>query len=142
MRNRFSSPPEEPKRPFPLKLFLLLFINTVLFFGVYCFFVMKWNINWIFWLYYGLLFGFGVAYVLYNRGFAYDKMTESTLPVEWSTEKKQAFLAKRSERKTKSNWMLTIIIPLCLTIFFDIVYLFWGDYVTRLFEPILGVLSK
>ena len=142
MRNRFSSPPEEPKRPFPLKLFLLLFINTVLFFGVYCFFVMKWNINWIFWLYYGLLFGFGVAYVLYNRGFVYDKMTESTLPVEWSTEKKQAFLAKRSERKTKSKWMLTIIIPLCLTIFFDIVYLFWGDYVTRLFEPILGVLSK
>lgn len=142
MRNRNFVPSKGSNKPFPLKLFLLLFVNTILFFGIYCFFVMRWNINWIFWLYYGLLFGFGVAYVAYNRGFAYDKLTEINLPAEWSAEKKQEFFAKRDERKKKSKWMLTVIIPLCLTVFFDIVYLFWGDYITELFAPILGGLGK
>lgn len=138
MRNRYFAPPEGSKKPFPLKLFLLLFVNTVVFFGVYCFFVMKWNINWIFWLYYGMLAASGLAYVLYNRGFAYDKLSEINLPADWSAARKKEFLDKRDERKKKSKWLLTIIIPLCLTIFFDILYLFWGDFFTALFKPLLG----
>ena len=141
MRNRYFTPPEGPKKPFPLKLFLVLFINTILLFGAYCLLVMKWNINWIFWIYYGLLAASGIAYVLYNRGFAYDKLTESALPADWSADKKRAFLAVRDERKKNSKWLLTLIIPLCLTIFFDIVFLFWGDFFTSLFAPLLGGLD-
>lgn len=141
MRNRYFAPPDGPKKPFPLKLFLILFINTVVFFGAYCLLVMKWNINWIFWIYYGLLAASGLAYVLYNRGFAYDKLTEHNLPADWSAEKKKEFLATRDRRKKNSKWILTLIIPLCLTIFFDVIYLFWGDFFTSLFAPILEVLG-
>ena len=137
MRNR-PFVPQGPKKPFPTKLFLILFINTVVLFALYCLFVMKWNINFIFWIYYALLFCLGVAYVIYNRGFAYHKLTEFQLPPDWDAAKKQAFLAKRDERIKKSKWMLTIIIPLCITIFFDIIYLFWGDYFSFLLDPILG----
>ena len=138
MRNRYFAPSQGPKKPFPLKLFLLLLVNTVIFFGAYCLFVMRWNINWIFWLYYGILATSGLAYVLYNRGFAYDKLSESSLPGDWSDTRKKDFLDKRDLRKQKSKWLLTIIIPLCLTIFFDILYLFWGDFFTSLFQPLLG----
>ena len=136
MRNR-PFVPQGPKKPFPTKLFLILFINTVVLFALYCLFVMKWNINFIFWIYYALLFCLGVAYVIYNRGFAYDKLTEANLPADWSGAKKQEFLAARDKRKKNSKWLLTLISPLCLTIFFDIIYLFWGDFFSSLFDPIL-----
>ncbi len=141
MRNRYFAPPEGPKKPFPLKLFLVLFANTVILFGIYCYFVMRLGINWIFWIYYGLLAASGLAYVLYNRGFAYDKLTEANLPADWSGAKKGEFLAARDKRKKDSKWLLTLIIPLCLTIFFDIIYLFWGDFFTSLFGPILKALG-
>lgn len=112
---------------FPWALAAVLFINTLLIFGAYCFFVMRANINWIFWLYYGALAASSLAYVIINRGFSLDRLTADTLPPDWSEERKQSFLSARDERKRKSRWLLTVIFPLCLTVFFDIIYLFFGE---------------
>ena len=141
MRNRYFAPSDGPKKPFPLKLFLVLFINTVVFFGVYCLLVMKWNINWIFWIYYGALAVAGLAYVVINRGFALDSLTYATLPPEWSAEKKVAFLAARDKRKKSSKWLLTLIFPLCLTVFFDIIYLFFGEHITKTLSSLMDILG-
>ncbi len=141
MRNRFSYSDNGPKKPFPTKLVVLLFVNTVLLFGIYCFFVMRRNINWLFWVYYGLTAATSLGYLIYNRGLSRDKLTTDMLPADWSYEKKTAFLEERDERKRKSKWLLTIIFPLCLTIFFDILYLFWGDYFSSIFGS-LGDLFK
>lgn len=128
-------------KPFPLGLALLLCVNTVLFFGVYCFFVMRLNINWLFWVYYGLLAAASLAYVIVNRGFAEDKLTYASLPAEWTDEKKRAFLSARDERKKRSKWLLTIIFPLCITVFFDIIYLFFGESIANALSTVTEFLG-
>ena len=127
---------EKNRAPLPWALTLLLCINTLVIFGAYCFFVMRLNINWIFWLYYGALAASALAYVIYNRGFAADKLTYSSLPKDWSEEKKHSFLMQRDEKKKKSKWLLTIIFPLCLTVFFDIIYLYFGETIVSTLQTI------
>ena len=142
MGRRFFPEKNGTGKPFPTKLVLVLLLNTVVLFGVYCLLVMKWNINWIFWVYYGLTAATSLAYLLYNRAFSREKLTADMLPSDWSYEKKTAFLADRDERKRKSKWLLTLIFPLCLTIFFDIIYLFWGDYLSSLFGSLGSLFVK
>ena len=132
---------ENGGKPFPLKLALILGINTVLIFGFYCYFVMRLDINWIFWIYYGALGASALAYVIINRGFALDSLTYATLPPDWSAEKKVAFLAARDKRKKGSKWLLTLIFPLCLTVFFDIIYLFFGEHITKTLSSLMDILG-
>lgn len=136
MRKNYFSPDDRPAKPFPTKLVLLLFFNTVLLFGIYCYFVMRKNVNWLFWLYYIALAAVGLAYIIYNRGFSRDKLTAADLPLSWSEEKKAEFIAERDERKRKSKWLLTILFPLCLTIFFDVMYLFFGEQFSSMFATV------
>ncbi len=120
--------------PFPRRLALLLLGNTVLLFGFYCYFVMRLNINWIFWIYYGLLATSALAYFAYNRAFTREGITLFDLPDTMSAAEKEAFIRERDERKKKSKWLLTIIFPLCLTVFFDIIYLFFGERIVSFFS--------
>ncbi len=126
MRNRFSANGTE-KKPFPFRLALLLLFNTAVIFGLYCYFVMKRGYLWIFWLYYAATAAVAIGYVVYNRGFSREHLTLSSLPTEWTQTQKETFLAERDERKKKSKWLLTLLFPLCLTILFDMIYLFFGD---------------
>ena len=103
------------KTPFPAKLALALILNTAVLFGTYCFFVMRLNINWIFWVYYGLLGAAALLYIVLNQGFAWERVTYDDLPATWSEEKKRELLFLRDERKRKSKWLLTLIFPLCLS---------------------------
>ena len=132
---------EGPNKPFPWRLAVLLALNTLLLFGIYCFFVMRLDINWIFWVYYGLLAASALAYVIINRGFALDSLTHASLSPEWSEEKKAAFLSARDERKRKSKWLLTIIFPLCLTVLFDIIYLFFGESIAKALSSVAKILG-
>lgn len=141
MRSRRFSPEPRPKKPIPKKWVLLLLVNTVVIFGIYSFFVMRMNINWIFWLYYAALAVTGIGYLIYNRGFSEDKLTLEMLPPEWSEEKKHAFLFARDERKRRSKWLLTILFPLCITIFFDIIFLFYGEQIMNALNTIGGALG-
>ena len=132
---------EGQSKPFPWHLATLLIFNTLFLFGLYCYLVMRFNINWIFWIYYGLLAASALAYVIINRGFALDSLSNSSLSNEWSEEKKTAFLAARDERKRKSKWLLTFIFPLCLTVLFDIIYLFFGEHIADALYSVMKLLG-
>ena len=132
----------QSKKSPPYGLVLLILCNTVLFFGVYCFFVMRKGIGWLFWLYFAVLLGLGMTYVLYNYAFSREKATFATLPHEWSVEEKTKYLSDRDEHKRKSRWMLTLIFPLSLTFFFDMIYLYFGDLLFGAVNAILEVLGK
>ena len=129
-------PAQQSPRPVPWRLVLLVLCNTVLFFGIYAYFVMARGVNWLFWVYFGLLLVTGVAYVLYNRAFADASATMFNLPADWSEERKRAFLDARDTRKRKSKWLLLFIFPLAISLMFDIVYLFFGDSLVSLFTSV------
>ena len=123
-------------RPIPWGLFAAVLGNTVFFFGIYAYLVMKRGINWIFWLYLGLFLASALGYFIYNRAFAYANLTYDTLPIDWSGEKKIAFLAARDERKRKSKWLLVIIFPLALSLMFDVIYIYFGDMIYSLLNSL------
>ena len=131
---RFPAP--KSPRPVPWRLVLLVLCNTVLLFGIYAYFVMARGVNWLFWVYFGVLLAAALGYVLYNRAFADAACTYASLPLDWSHEKKTEFLAARDERKRKSKWLLVIIFPLSLSLMFDIIFLFFGDALRSLFESV------
>ena len=140
MRNRYFPVSNDP-RPVPWRLVILVFVNTVALFGVYAFFVMRYNVNWLFWVYFGALFALALTYVLYNRAFSDAKCTYESLPSDWSHEKKQTFLAERDTRKKKSKWLLSLIFPLSLTLMFDMIYLFFGDMFVSLIDSLGKVIG-
>ena len=82
-------------------------------------------------VYLALLFGFTMAYLIYNRFFYRKDLTPEQLPDTWSAEKKTAFLADGERRFEKSKWMLTVIFPLVVTFLFDAVDLFIIDTLWR-----------
>ena len=120
----------------PWRLALLVLCNTVLLFGVYAYFVMVRGMNFLFWVYFGVLIAAALGYVLYNRAFADASCTYDTLPHDWSHEKKTEFLGARDGRKKRSRWLLTIIFPLSLSLMFDVIFLFFGDALRSLLEAI------
>ncbi len=120
----------------PWRLVLVVLCNTVLLFGLYAFFVMRRGVNWLFWVYLCVLLTAALGYVLYNRAFSDASCTYFSLPSDWSDEKKKAFLFARDERKRRSKWLLTVIFPLCLTLMFDVIYLFFGDTLVHLFDSL------
>ena len=130
------STPKKPLRELPWRIALLVLLNTVVFFGIYAYFVMRQGVNWLFWVYFGLLLVFGVGYVLYNRAFADASASMFNLPADWSEERKRAFLDARDTRKRKSKWMLVFLFPLAITLMFDIIYLFFGDTLIHLFDSV------
>ena len=124
------------QRPVPWRLVFVVLCSTVLFFGVYAYFVMARGVNWLFWVYLGVLLAAAIGYFLYNRALADASCTYETLPFGWSHDQKIAFLAARDERKAKSRWLLILIFPLSLTIMFDIIFLFFGDTLKTLFSSV------
>lgn len=113
---------------------MLLCVNTVLFFAIYRVLLSYGELtDQTFYsfvtmvLYMALLFGFTLAYLIYNRFFYRKGVTHEQLPKDWSAEKKQAFLADGVRREERSRWMLTVIFPLVVTFFVDAVDLFILD---------------
>lgn len=132
-KQRADKPEESEKKPFNFKLLALLALNTVLFFGIYEL-GNHFEFYPIFWIYFALTLGFTAAYFIYNRGFVREKVTPEMLPEDWSAEKKCEFFDDRDRRKKRSKWMLLIIIPLILTLVFDMVNLFYVDRLKELFK--------
>lgn len=123
-------------RPVPWRLFFTVLGATVVFFGCYAHFVMSRGMNWLFWVYLGVLLAAALGYVLYNRAFSDVDCTYDSLPYDWSHEKKTTFLAARDARKKKSKWLLILIFPLSITLMFDVIYLFFGDAILSFFTTL------
>ncbi len=105
-----------------IKLMLLLLLNTVVLCSVY--FALA-SIEFpIHYIYLAIGFGFGLIFVIYNRGFVGKDITPSMLPDTMTKEEKQAFIDDCKKRLNASRWMLTIIIPLIFAFALDMIYLF------------------
>lgn len=121
------------------RYFVLLVVNTILFFTVWRVLISYGELtdNTFFAfvsmvVYFALLLGFALAYLIYNRFFYRHGITKEQLSDEWSDEEKEAFLADAALRMQKSKWMLTVIIPLLFTFLIDSLQLF-------IFEPVFGL---
>ena len=106
------------------KLTLLLVLNTLLAFAVY-FGCVELGFSPIFFVYIGLIAVLLVVYVVYNRGFVLKGATPEMLSSELTEAQKQAMLDEAAARLRDSRWLLTLIIPLVLTLLVDAMYLFF-----------------
>ncbi len=76
-----------------------------------------------------------LAYLIYNRGFVNKDVTVDMLPMDWSEERKQAFVEDNRMRAEKSRWMVTLIIPFATVFLVDSFYLFvWDPYIAPIFS--------
>ncbi len=110
-----------PKKPFPRKKAVILLLSFLGFFTFYQVGVYR-EWLWVLHLYAiaaGLL---AIAYGIWNRGiFRVPKLEE--LPDRWKREEKEAFLDGIVTRKQRSSILLYFLIPLILSIVFDMFYL-------------------
>ncbi len=76
--------------------------------------------------------GMLLGYIIYNRGFTRKNVTLDMLPDTWSKEKKEEFIADGKRRFEKSKWMLSVILPLLVTIAADAICLFTWPLIENL----------
>jgi hypothetical protein len=76
--------------------------------------------------------GFLLSYIIYNRAFSRKNITEEMLPDTMTAEEKEEYIADGKRRLEKSKWMLSVIIPLLVTIALDAIYLFTWPMVQTL----------
>ena len=88
----------------------------------------------VYYAYWIVFAGFLIGYVAYNRAFTRKSITPEMLPDSWSDEKKQEYIADGARRQERSKWMLSVIIPLLVTIAADAIYLFTWPMIQSLFN--------
>jgi hypothetical protein len=111
-----------PKKPFPRKKALVLLLSFLGFFtfyqvGVYC--------EWL-WVLHAYAISAGVLALVYgfwNRG-VFRIPTPEQLPDTWSKAEKEAFIEGIVSRRKRSSILLYFLIPLILSLVFDMFYLF------------------
>ena len=88
----------------------------------------------VYYAYWLVFAGFLIGYIAYNRAFSRKNLTADMLPNDWSEEKKNEYINDGIRRIENSKWMLSVIIPLLVTIAADAIYLFTWPMVQNLFN--------
>ena len=104
-------------------LMLWMLANSVLFIALY-FVLIGIGFEYILPIYCAVGAVMGLAFVIYNRGFAGKGVTPEMLPDTMPYEEKLAFIEDSKERLRRSRWMLTVIFPIILTVALDMMILF------------------
>ncbi len=117
-----NKPAPALKNKIPKKKLLLLALSTVIFFSAYQLAV-NFQYNFIIHIYCISAGVLAILYILINRGIL-GKPDINILPQSWSREKKEAFLAEQIERRKKSSIILYFLIPIILSVIFDMIYIF------------------
>lgn len=137
-RNRPHLPPET-KDPKPLspqvkkRMWTVVWLTFALLFIYYGCIALGWAkaIMIIYFVAFAVLI---ISYLAYNRAFINKDVTVDMLPLEWSEEKKQAFVEGNRRRAEKSRWMVSLIIPFVVVFMCEALYLFvWDGYLAKLF---------
>lgn len=114
------------------RLMRLLLVNTAVIVPLY--FVLAYlQFAYTLWIYLAVGCGLGLWFLIYNRGFVGKNLTPEQLPDSMTPVEKQAFLDDCAARLSKSRWVLTVLLPIILAIFFDIIYLFIFPTLEELF---------
>ena len=65
-----------------------------------------------------------IVYIVYNRGFSREGVTEEMLPPEWTQEQKFEFIESGRVRLQRSKWILVFIIAIFFTFIVEAFVLF------------------
>lgn len=115
------------------RLFALTLVNTVALMLIYFYLVQELEIIAVMFVYMGLTAGFSIAFVIYNRGLPQAKIDTDSLPFNWSAEQKRSYIEDRTMRLKKSRWMITIILPLFVTLCADFIMIQTIPYFKEIF---------
>lgn len=126
--------PEASANRFNWKLLLALTLNTIVIFGFYRYAITQKYYFYVMWAYMAATSALVIGYVVYNRGFSRRGVTRDMLPDTMTEDEKQAFIEDGERRMKKSKWMLTLIIPFIVTFAVDVLELFVGEQLVRLFN--------
>lgn len=77
---------------------------------------------------------FALWFVIYNKGFTHRRVKPENLPEGLTKEEAEAWNAEGERLFRRSRWMLTIIIPILLVFFADLLYLFFGQMIVGWFR--------
>ena len=77
---------------------------------------------------------FLLIFIIYNRAFTRRNLTVDMLPIEWTREKREEYIASGKRRLERSKWMVSVIIPLLVPIALDYLYIFTLPIFTSMFQ--------
>ena len=121
---RVPKQPQDPeKQARARKLMLLLFANTIALVMLY-FGLLYVGFDEIFIIYTVLAAVLALGYVVYNRGFVYKDATPEMLPDTLTPEQKQEILDGAAARDKRSRWLLTLLLPLVISVLLDVLFTF------------------
>ena len=102
---------------------IILIANTVFFVALY-YLIPLLGFIYLPFIYLAVGIGVGLWYVLYNRGFNTRGKTPEMLSDEIPLAEREAMIAEGRQRLKKSRWALTVILPVIITFFIDMIFLF------------------
>ena len=79
---------------------------------------------WIMFVYAGLAAVLLIGYVIYNQGFVLRGVTPEMLDDQLPIEEREAMIARATDRYDASRWIMTVIIPLVLSVLLDALYIY------------------
>lgn len=126
MKKKLPAPQNQNQDQLAEKKVLMarLLVNCVAMLIIYFVVAIRFQFGYIFHIYVALGIVLGLSYVIYNKGFSAKDVTPDMLPDTMSQDEKQAFIEDGKLRLRRSRWMLTLLIPIILTIACDMFYLF------------------
>ena len=104
------------------KLLLYLLVNTVALIAIY--YLIAKSFPYIPLVYLLLGGALGLTYVIYNKGLTGKGVTPEMLPDTMTQKEKEDWIEDRRQRLMKSRWMLTLILPIAVTLALDIILMF------------------
>lgn len=111
-------------KPQAKKMMLSLLVNTVILMVIYFWLPTQFEFSYLPFIYLGIGAILLLYYVIYNQGLSGKNVTPDMLSDTMSPEEKQQYIKDSRERMKKSNWVLTILIPIMLVFAVDMIYLF------------------
>lgn len=123
---------EKPYKRFNFRLLIRLAACFTVVFGIYVYCIRYAEINRnivmqeiTLWTYLIITTLLGCLFVIFNRGLSRDIPTERDLPTEWDRNKKLDYIEKCKKGKEKAKTVLIFFIPFLLTLFIDIINIFF-----------------
>ncbi len=115
------------------RLFVLMLVNTVVLMLIYFYLVQELESIAVMFVYMALLAILSIAFVIYNRGLPQGTISEDSLPFNWNAEQKREYIEDRAARLKRSRWMLTLILPLFVSLCADFIIIQTIPYLKDLF---------
>jgi hypothetical protein len=121
---RAPKQPQDPEKQARSKrLMLLLFANSIALLLLY-FGLLYVGFGEIFIIYTVLAALLALGYVIYNRGFVYKDATPQMLPDTLTPDQKQTILDEAAARDQRSRWVLTLLLPMVVSVLLDVLFTF------------------